>query len=77
MENLKLISVRVDPRDLNDLDEIAKNVSYRKRSDLIQAGIRLIIAAHKQGRSRDILRFYPRYGDVVDKFEFKFHREHH
>lgn len=76
MENLKLISVRVDPRDLNDLDEIAKNLSYRKRSDLIQAGIRLIIAAHKQGKSGDALRFYPRYGDVVDKFEFGFHREH-
>lgn len=77
MENLKLISVRIDPRDLNDLDEIAKNVSHRKRSDLIQAGIRLIIAAHKQGRIRDILGFYPRFGDVVDKFEFKFHHEHH
>lgn len=76
MENLKLVSVRIDPRDLEDLDKIVEDSSYVKRSDLIQAGIRLYLAAHQQGKGRSIQSFYPRWGDVLDKFEFEYHREH-
>jgi metal-responsive CopG/Arc/MetJ family transcriptional regulator len=76
MEKLKLVSVRVDPRDLEELDKIVENSSYVKRSDLIQAGIKLYIAAHRMGKGRDVRRFNPRWNDVVDKFEFEFHREH-
>lgn len=76
MENLKLISVRIDPRDLKALDEIVENTSYVKRSDLIQAGIKLYLAAHKIGKGTDVRHFSPQWGDVVDKFEFEYHREH-
>lgn len=76
MENLKLVSVRIDPRDLKALDEIVSNDPYVKRSDLIQAGIKLYLAAHEKGLGRDARRFSPRWGDVVDKFEFEYHREH-
>lgn len=76
MENLKLVSVRIDPRDLEELDAIVQGESYVKRSDLIQAGIKLCIAAHRMGKGRDVRRFNPRWNDVVDKFEFEFHREH-
>lgn len=76
MENLKLISVRIDPRDLKALDEIVENISYVKRSDLIQAGIKLFLAAHQNGKGMDARRFAPQWGDVVDKFEFEYHREH-
>lgn len=76
MENLKLVSVRVDPRDLEELDAIVQGESYVKRSDLIQTGIKLCIAAHRMGKGRDVRRFFPRFGDVVDKFEFEYHREH-
>lgn len=76
MKNLKLVSVRIDPRDLEDLDKIVEDSSYVKRSDLIQAGIRLYLAAHKMGKGRDVQRFYPRWGDVLDKFELEYHREH-
>lgn len=76
MENLKLVSVRVDPRDLEELDKIVEDSSYIKRSDLIQAGIRLYLAAHQQGKGRKVRSFFPRWGDVVDKFEFEYHREH-
>lgn len=76
MENLKLVSVRIDPRDLSALDEIVKSERYVKRSDLIQASIKLYLAAHKEGLGRDVRRFSPRWGDVVDKFIFEYHREH-
>lgn len=76
MENLKLVSVRIDPKDLEDLDKIVEDSSYVKRSDLIQAGIRLYLAAHQQGKGREVRSFFPRWGDVVDKFEFEYHREH-
>lgn len=76
MENLKLVSVRIDPRDLKALDEIVENTSYVKRSDLIQAGIKLYLAAHQMEKGADARRFSPQWGDVVDKFEFEYHREH-
>lgn len=76
MEKMKLISVRVDPRDLDKLDNCANNLFYRKRSDLIQAAIRLMLAACEKGQAEKVCRFTPRWGDVVDEFRFEFHREH-
>lgn len=76
MENLKLVSVRIDPRDLKALDEIVENDRWIKRSDLIQAGIRLYLAAHEKGFGGDARNFAPRWGDVVDEFVFKYHRGH-
>lgn len=76
MENLKLVSVRVDPEDLAALDRIASGMRYRKRSDLINAGIRLIIAMEDKPSLHRALGFYPRYGDVIDEFKLEYHREH-
>ena len=76
MEKLKGISVRVDPRDLADIDKMIEARSYLNRSDLINAGIKMMIAADKAGLKDQFLRFHPRFGDVVDKFEFEYHREH-
>lgn len=73
MENLKLVSVRIDPRDLKDLDEIVNNERYVKCSYLIQTGIKLNLAAHKKGLGSVVRRFSPRWGDVVDEFTFKYH----
>lgn len=76
MENMKLISVRIDPRDLRDLDALVEKSYYRKRSDLIQAAIRLMLAAGSKGQADKVCRFSPRWGDVVDEFKFEYHREH-
>lgn len=76
MENLKLISVRVDPKDLAKLEEYANKLFYRKRSDLIQAAIRLMLVACEKGQAEKVCRFTPQWGDVVDEFKFEFHREH-
>ena len=76
MENMKLISVRVDPKDLEKLDELTKYLWGRKRSDLIQTAIRLMIVACEKGQAEKVCRFTPRWGDVVDEFKFEYHREH-
>lgn len=76
MENLKLVSVRIDPQDLNALDEIVNNERYVKRSDLIQAAIKLYLAAHEKGLGTKVRRFLPQWGDVVDEFKFEYHRDH-
>lgn len=76
MENLKLVSVRIDPHDLNALDEIVNNERYVKRSDLIQAAIKLYLAAHEKGLGDKVRRFLPQWGDVVDEFKFEYHRDH-
>lgn len=76
MENLKLISVRVDPKDLDKLDQYANDYRYHKRSDLIQAAIRMMIVACEKGQAPNVCRFTPRWGDVVDEFKFEYHREH-
>lgn len=76
MENLKGISVRIDPCDLKALDEIVEHDRYVKRSDLIQAAIKLYLAAHEKGLGDKVKRFLPQWGDVVDEFIFEYHRGH-
>lgn len=76
MENLKLITVRVDPKDLDKLDQYASDYRYRKRSALIQAAIRMMIVACEKGQANKVCQFTPQWGDVVDEFKFEYHREH-
>lgn len=77
-ENKKLISVRLQPKDLEEMDKLidAWGRGHVSRSDFIEAGVKLILVAAKYGLHRDAMRFYPRFGDVVDEFTFKYHREH-
>lgn len=74
MKAAKLVSVRLDEEDLKIIDEAASVLDYRKRSDYIQAAVRLMAWAIKNSQQLKILRFYPNYGDVVDKFELTYCR---
>lgn len=76
MKAAKLVSVRLDEDDLNIIDEAAKNHGYRKRSDYINAAVRLMAWAIKEGKADVICKFYPCYGDVVDQFDLNYHRGH-
>lgn len=75
MESTKLISVRVPVDVLEAIDKVCSDHSWHKRSDYINAALRLIVEAEKRGLSRDVLRFRPEFGDVVDDLSFKYHRE--
>lgn len=76
MKTSKLVSVRLDEDDLKVIDEAASVIDYRKRSDYINAAVRLMAWAIKNGQQLKILRFYPSFGDVVDQFELNYHRGH-
>lgn len=76
MKAAKLVSVRLDEDDLQIIDQAAKNSGYRKRSDYINAAVRLMAWAIKNRRDSEICKFYPCYGDVVDQFDLKYHRGH-
>ena len=74
MESTKLVSVRL-PEDLvRQLDERCGD-TY-SRSTLIYAGCKLILEAAKRGKVWCAVRYCPETGDVVDEYEFKYHREH-
>lgn len=75
MEKSKVVSVRVPEDVLKELEEAAKGSDYYSKSDFINAGIKLALVARKRGKFRDLIHFYPKYGDVVDEFSFKYHRE--
>lgn len=74
MEGTKLVSVRLPEGLVKQLDKFGED-SY-SRSTLIYAGCKLILEAAKRGKAWNAVRYAPEFGDVVDEFEFKYHREH-
>ena len=76
MRGTKLISVRIDEDFLKIIDEYCAKHEYRKRSDVINAAIRLIATAEPLGFIGKACKFYPQFGDVIDKLEFEYHRQH-
>lgn len=74
MENKKLISMRVEADVLKTIDDAAASISWRKRSDYVDAALGLMAALIKRGAADKILKFRGRY-DTIDKFEFLYHRE--
>lgn len=76
MNKTKVISVRIDEKLLAEIDEKVSHMTYRKRNDLIYGLLRLANHVATPGRFEQICSFYPEWGDVIDEFEFKYHREH-
>lgn len=74
MGKSKLVSVRLDEDALTIIDGECKSWNYRKRSDFINAAVRLMATAIKLNKAEKIFYFWPKV-DVVDKFEFEYHRE--
>lgn len=74
MDKSKVISVRVPNEILEKLEKAAENSVYYKKSDFINAGIKLVLAGFEMGQRQQILRFFPQFGDVEDEFVFKYHR---
>lgn len=76
MRETKLISVRVPADLLEKLDKLAEKFQSYNRSYLINDAIRLMVAEDALDFVRKAIRFYPQYGDKIDKLEFEYHREH-
>lgn len=76
MRATKLVSVRLDEEHLKTIDRCAAKNMWRKRSNYINAAISFMAWAIENHKEEKLMSFYPEHGDVVDDFEFKYHREH-
>lgn len=57
MENLKLISVRIDPETLRKLDVFCKKHYYWKRNTIINGLLTAIVDAMDDGTLYDMIRY--------------------
>lgn len=71
----KLVSVRLEADDLKVIDDWAKDAHYSKRSDVIDAAVRLAAWMIQNGQTQKLLRFWPKW-DTVDEFKLEYHRDH-
>jgi Arc/MetJ-type ribon-helix-helix transcriptional regulator len=75
MNETKLISVRLSADDIKTIDHFCEVDRFSKRSRLIYAAVHLMAALAKRNEISKITRFCPEFGDVIDEFTLKFHRE--
>lgn len=75
MSESKLVSVRLDAEDIKEIDRQCKMIGYVNRSFVINKAVALAAYMMQHGQFNKLWNFNPRYGDVVDKFEFQFHRQ--
>lgn len=76
MNKTKVISVRIDEQLLAQIDEKVSNLRYITRNDLICGLLRLANQVAVPSQLEKFGYFFPDFGDVLDEFEFKYHREH-
>lgn len=74
MEKTKVVTFRIEESMLEKVDAIAKNSRYYKRSNVIEAGLKMMIALDEAGLSGRALSYYPRYDDIT-KLEFEIRRK--
>lgn len=70
MENLKLISIRIDPDTLAKIDELAKRQTYYKRSTIIN---NLLAAVVKCSDGNTLWRMYSTYSPHTCGYKVEFH----
>lgn len=69
-ENLKLVSVRLDPEIVEKLDELAKRHTYWKRSDILRNILLAVLAEFDERAIYDMIRYHYNRRNVIDaKFE--------
>lgn len=69
-----LVSVRLDADDLKVIDDWANKERYQKRSDVVDAAVRLAAWMIRNGYAQKLIRFWPK-SDEVDDFKLEYHRQ--
>ena len=73
----KVISVRVEERVLRELDDAVKSLKWYNRNNIVEGAILLATYMIKEkNMGKKLACFDPYWGDVVDKLEFEYHRDH-
>lgn len=70
----QLVSVRLDADYLKVIDDWAKDERYRKRSDIVDAAVRLAAWMIQNGHDRKLLHFHPRF-DTMEEFKMDYRRK--
>lgn len=70
----KLVSVRLDTDDLQVIDDWARKMHYRKRSDLVDGAVRLAAWMVQNGHAEKLIKFDPRYY-TMDEFKMEYSRQ--
>lgn len=72
MEKTQVVTFRIEESVLADVDRIAKEVGWYKRSHVIAAGLRLMVEMHKRRLASRVLHYHPKFDDIVSlDFEIK------
>lgn len=71
-ENLKLISVRIDPNTLQKIDEMAKRHYYWKRNTIISRVLQAVIHGFDESDIVDMVMYRPKWSEIeVAQFKLK------
>ena len=76
MNKTKVISVRIDEQLLTQIDKKVSLMYYRKRNELICGLLRFASQVDSTRQLEKFCSFHPEFGDVLDGFEFKYHRQY-
>lgn len=74
MDKTKVVTFRIEESKLERVDEIVKKNRYYKRSNIIEAGLTMMIALDEAGLSGRALSYHPRFDDIT-KLEFEIRRK--
>lgn len=74
MDKTKVVTFRIEEDALKAIDQVAKNHTYYRRSNVIMASINLMLELEKKGLAGRALSFHPKL-DEVTKLEFEIRRK--
>lgn len=74
MDKSMVVTFRIDEDALKALDELVRNHSYYKRSNVIMAGINMMLELEKKGLAARALSYHPKY-DEVTQLDFNMRRK--
>lgn len=74
MAESKVISIRLTDEMLAEVDRLAARQRYYTRTSIIEAGIKMMIAAETHGGVQNPINFSPRW-DEVTEFSFRYRRK--
>lgn len=74
MAESKVISIRLTEEMLAEVDRLAAKQRWYTRTSIIEAGIKMMIAAQDCGDVQNPISFSPRW-DEVTEFTFRYRRK--
>ena len=74
MDKTKVVTFRIEESRLEAIDKIVAKSSYYKRSNIIEAGLKMMIALDEAGLAGRALAYHPKFDDIT-KLEFEIRRK--